>query len=568
MKPTSLYHSILSFPQRSGIAVQFYEKSRLQSWTWPEYFDHIKTLAGSLHRLGVQPQTKVAIKAATGVKWGLLDLALQSLGAVTVPIYPNSTPEEMALILQDSQSRFLFLQNETQELTLQLKPPLEKVIYLEGKIQSTKAHLSWNSFIELCDEDPMPDDWFENLTPPKPEALATLIYTSGTTGRPKGVELSSIQIYSEVTEAFGWAVTPEDVSLCFLPLAHVLGRVEFWAHAYWGYTLAYAESLETLRKNLKQVRPTVFVGVPRVFEKFHEAILAQMEGLGVRRRVFEWALEIGRKISDYTTSRRKVPLNLALQGELADQLVFSKVKQAFGGRLRFAISGGAPLNREIMRFFHSCGVLILEGYGLTETTAAITVNRNTHYKFGTVGLPVGDVKIKIAPDGEILIKSQKVMMGYHNLPEETAKVLQDGWLATGDIGELLPTGELRITDRKKDLIKTSGGKYVAPQKLESLLKENPLVAQALVYGDQKKYVTVLLQINTELSQSLSSQDLEEKIRNHIAETNAKLSSYETIKKFAMVTDPWTIENGLITPSLKLKRKLLIEKYRDVLEGLY
>lgn len=564
----TLYKSILEFPHRNGTAVKFYENGNLTALDWVQYYNEIKKVTSALKGLGVGPGVRVAIKAPTCLKWGLLDLGIQSLGGVTVPIYPNSTPDEIRHILTDSESSYLFLQQEAQAFVLEEVPSLKKIISMHESNNEKSNLLYWNQFIDLNSLSESTEGWFENLTPPTPDELATLIYTSGTTGSPKGVCLSSVQIHSEITEAFSWGISKSDTTLCFLPFAHVLGRVEFWAHVYWGYTLAFAESIEKLRENLQDIKPTVFIAVPRVFEKFYDAILTQMEGLGLKRKLFDWALEIGSQVSQYTIARRKVPLDLALKFQVADQLIFSRIKQAFGGRLRFAISGGAPLPIEVAHFFHTCGVLILEGYGLTETTAAIAVNRPTQFIFGTVGLPVGDVKIKIADDGEILVKSNKVMMGYHNLPEETAKVLQDGWFATGDIGEVLPTGELRITDRKKDLIKTSGGKYVAPQKIENLLKEHRFIANALVYGDQKKYVVVLLQLNTDSTTGISEHDIDEQIRSHVAEVNSKLASFETVKKFTTVTDSWTVENGFLTPSLKLKRKVLISEYKDLLEAMY
>lgn len=551
----TLYQSVLKFPEREGTAIQYYEQGQLKSYSWNEYYIEVKKVTAALKAYGVMTQTKIAIKSPTSLHWGLLDLAIQCLGAVTVPIYPNSTPDEILHILKDSEASLLFLSG-----SLTFEVPKAQVISMENE--------SWNEFLNKGSDWDADPTWFENLPDPETTALATLIYTSGTTGVPKGVCLSSVQIHSEVTEAFSWGITKNDTTLCFLPFAHVLGRVEFWAHVYWGYTLGFAESLEKLKDNLKDIRPTVFIGVPRVFEKFYDAILVQMENLGLKRRLFDWALDIGQEVSQYILSRRKVPLDLALKWQMADSLIFSRIKSAFGGRLRFAISGGAPLPSEIAHFFHKCGVLILEGYGLTETTAAICVNRPTQFVFGSVGIPVGDVKLKIAEDGEILVKSQKVMMGYHNLHDETSRVLKNGWFATGDIGEILSTGELKITDRKKDLIKTSGGKYVAPQKIEGRLKEHPYISQVLVYGDQKKYITALLQLNSETTGNVSRQDIEEQIRNHVAEVNSELSSYETVKKFSLVTDPWTIENGLLTPSLKLKRKALIALYKDLLESLY
>ncbi len=558
----TLYHSLLNFPTRSGVSVEYFENGRLKQLDWNKYYNLIRQVTFSLHRVGVQKQTRVGIMANTCLQWGLLDMAIQSLGAVTVPIYHNSTADEINHILNDSGSQFLFIQN-VRDLTLitSQNQKKTKIISLHQQVDDV---LGWNEFMELGTPE---ENWFESLEVPNDSELATIVYTSGTTGQPKGVCLSHIQIMSEVEEAFSWGISSEDKTLCFLPLAHVLGRIEYWAHIYWGYQLAFSEGIDRLRKNLTQCKPTVFIAVPRVFEKFYEAIMAQMESLGLRRKVFEWALLVGKSVSEYTLYQRKVPLQLALEYELADQLVLSQIKKAFGGRLRFAISGGAPLNPQITTFFHNCGILILEGYGLTETTAAICVGRPTQYVIGTVGIPIGDVQIKIAEDGEILIKSKKVMMGYYNLPDETEKVLNNGWFSTGDIGEMTPTGELRITDRKKDLIKTSGGKYVAPQKLEALITESPLIQHVLVYGDQKKYVVVLLSLKDEAA-LLSEDELSDRLRDHIAQVNSQLASYETVKKFATTQDQWTVENGLLTPSLKTKRKKLINKYKSVLESLY
>jgi long-chain acyl-CoA synthetase len=558
----SLYHSILEFPNRTGIGVEYFIKRRLNRMTWVEYYENIKVTASALANLGVKKQTRVAVMANTQLKWGLVDMAVQSLSAVIVPIYHNSTPEEIEHILKDSSTEFLFIES-LHDLNILKKEAIRNLKLISFEDGANKV-MSWSEFIRTAKIE---DNWFEQLQPPQETDLATIVYTSGTTGLPKGVCLSHVQIISEVKEAFSWGISSADKTLCFLPMAHVLGRVEYWAHIYWGFELAFAEGIEALRKNLVECKPTVFIAVPRVFEKFYEAIFAQMETMGLRRKIFERALKIGEQVSQYTLFQRKVPFQLALEYEVVNLLVFNKIKEAFGGRLRFAISGGAPLNPQITHFFHNCGVLILEGYGLTETTAAICVGRPTQFVIGTVGIPVGDVKIKIADDGEILIKSDKVMTGYYNLPEETVKVLHDGWFSTGDIGKILPTGELKITDRKKDLIKTSGGKYVAPQKIEAVTKDNSLISNVLVYGDQKKYITVMISLTPEAAE-MPARDLQEKLRTHIAHVNSELASFESIKKFTTTTDQWTIENGLLTPSLKTKRKKLIEKYKASLDELY
>lgn len=558
----TLFHSILDFPTRTGVGVEYFEKGRLKRLTWPEYYSEIKKVTSALHSLGVKKQTRVAIMANTSLKWGLADVSIQALSAVTIPIYHNSTADEIHHILKDSETTHLFIES-LRDLN-NLKPESIENLKIISFADGANEVLSWQEFLKL---DSAKEGWFEKLKQPESKELATIVYTSGTTGLPKGVCLSHVQIISEVSEAFSWGISKVDKTLCFLPLAHVLGRIEFWAHIYFGYELAFAEGIDHLKDNLAECKPTVFIAVPRVFEKFYETIHAQMETMGLRRKIFEKALKIGEEVSKYTLYQRKVPLALALEYELAEALVFKKIKNAFGGRLRFAVSGGAPLNPEISKFFHHCGILILEGYGLTETTAAICVGRPTQYIMGTVGLPVGDVQLKIAEDGEILVKSKKVMMGYHKLPEETDKVLKNGWFATGDIGEILPTGELRITDRKKDLIKTSGGKYVAPQKLEFMTKDHPLVSNVVVYGDQKKYIVCLISLSPKANEK-SPQEVEEEIRNHIAQVNSLLAGFETIKKFAFTKDEWTIDNSLLTPSLKIKRKNLVEKYKNELEALY
>jgi long-chain acyl-CoA synthetase len=325
------------------------------------------------------------------------------------------------------------------------------------------------------------------------------------------------------------------------------------------------------------------VAVPRIFEKIYAGILAQLETTPVKKKMFNMAMRIGRKISQKKMNREPVSPTLAAEYIVANKLVFSKIKEAFGGRLRFAVSGGAPLAQEIAEFMHAAGILILEGYGLTETTAAVTVNTPFHYRFGTVGRPIGEVQIKIAEDGEILVKSDKVMKEYYNNPEATRASLHDGWFATGDIGEILPTGELKITDRKRDLIKTAGGKYVAPQKLENLLKAYPIISNVLIHGDQKKYVVALVTLDpaaliqfageydisySDIAALTQNPKVNEHIRKIMADVNTQLSSYETIKSFKILPHEFTIEAGELTPSLKVKRKFLDNKFKDLINSMY
>jgi long-chain acyl-CoA synthetase len=363
----------------------------------------------------------------------------------------------------------------------------------------------------------------------------------------------------------------------------VLGRIEIWGHAIIGHTLAFAESIEKLRDNLLEVKPTLMISVPRVFEKIYSGILSQAEVSPLRSRVFQWALSVGREISRCKIEKKSVPVDLALRYRVAKKLVFDAISERLGGRLRFAISGGAPLSPSIAEFFHSTGLLILEGYGLTETTAAIAVNTPFDYRFGTVGKPIGDVRFKIADDGEILVHSKKVMKEYHKNPDETARVLRDGWFHTGDIGEISEDGYLRITDRKKDLLKTAGGKYVAPQRLEGLLKTNRFISQVHIHGDQRKYVVALVTLNMPEVEKFSAENgipnqdpaklvqhpkIRELARKAIAEANSHLASFESIKNFAILPSEFTIESGELTPSLKIKRKVVEQNYADLIQSLY
>lgn len=564
MNSETLLQKLPELRSRTGTAVILFKNGKKAEIDWQEYSRLIAKTASALKRLGAKKGSRIAIHSENSFEWLLIDLASMYLGCVTIPIYNSVLNDELLFILKDSEAEFLFSSHNSSSFESHVRSHenLKSLILL--KAESTDPR-SWVQFLESGHESEIDLSQLQNIAR---DDLVTLVYTSGTTGRPKGVRITHRQVTSEINEAFGWAMLPGDRTLNFLPLSHILGRVEFWAHAYWGFTLGLSESVDSLRDELALVRPTLLASVPRIFEKFYETIQTRMEALGVKRHLFQWALGIGKESLLYRLNQRKLPLNLALQYELADKLVLSRIRNLFGGQLRFAISGGAPLSQEISEFFYACGVLILEGYGLSETTAAICVNRDHNFKFGTVGLPIGDVQIKIAEDGEILVKSDKVMDGYHGLEEETNDVLENGWLKTGDIGEILPSGHLKITDRKKDLIKTSGGKYVAPQKLEGMLKENPLVSHSLIYGDQRKYIVTLIQIDPQIAVDLSQRELEEKIRLHVASVNTRLASFETIKKFAITRDPWSIETGEVTPSLKLKRKKLIQKYQNILDSLY
>jgi long-chain acyl-CoA synthetase len=422
-----------------------------------------------------------------------------------------------------------------------------------------------------------------------PPDVATIVYTSGTTGPPKGVVQSHGNHLAtlEAIEAAGLMrfSDPEEVDFLFLPLAHSFARAAEYLATYAGSTTVFAQSIDTVASDLRETRPTVMAAVPRIFEKLYARVMAQREAAGLfGRLIFDWAVKVGRNKSRRLQRRDPVPPWVELQVRLADLLVFRRIREALGGRIRFLISGGAPLARDIQEFFHAAGILILEGYGLTETTPILTVNRPDRYKFGTVGLPIEGVTLRLAEDGEILAKGPNVALGYFERPEETAAAWDsEGWFHTGDIGELDEDGFLRITDRKKDLIKTSGGKYVAPQKIENLLKTQPHISQAVVIGDNRKYCVALITLDLEevsrwaAGVGIAVDDPRELARHprvvelidkEVQETNRRLASYESIKSFRILPGDFSQETGELTPSLKVKRKVVSQKYADLIEEMY
>lgn len=583
-------------------AVMFNRGGRWNELDWKSYRAAVETIAAGLQVLGIRKGDRVAILSNTRLEWAASDLAILGLGAVTVPIYQNSTHEDISYILNDSQARVLIC--ESTKAAIKIRAVIEGSKSIETVICFDAPEAALEDLGDGGDEKSIPAQLSLDelqakgsaalkLSPTlyelaveelKSEDMATLIYTSGTTGRPKGVVLTHVQTLSEVADAFPLlGVTPRDRSLTFLPYAHILGRIEIWGHAMTGYTMAFARSIDKMKDDLMEVHPTLIIAVPRVFEKIYNGILAQAEISPVKSKVFHWALAIGREISLFKVNKQSVPMDLALKYQLARRLVFNSIGERMGGRLRFAICGGAPLSQSIAEFFHAAGLLILEGYGLTETTAAITVNTPFDYRFGTVGKAVGEVKLKIAEDGEILVQSKKVMKGYYNDPKATVEAIENGWFHTGDIGELSAEGYLKITDRKKDLLKTAGGKYVAPQRLEGLLKASRFISQVHIHGDQKKYIVALLTLNMSSVEKYAEENgiafkspeqlvenpkIKDLIRKSVAEANTHLASFESIKNFAILPHDFTIESGELTPSLKVKRKVVEARHKETLEKLY
>ncbi len=572
-------------------AIIFPRKGKWIEQTWSNYKSVVEEVSLGLRSLGIKPGDRVAILANTRPEWAYCDMAILCLGAITVPIYHSSTPEDIAHILLNSESKILICENVSllkrfSEVASQTK--VQKVICIDfdaDKITDPEI-FSFEKLQGLGAKEIKlnPLAFQESAKKVNLDDVATIVYTSGTTGIPKGVVLTHTQVMSEVVDIFPLlGISVKDRTLTFLPFTHVLGRIELWGHTIIGYTMCYAEGIDRIRDNFAKTKPTVMVAVPRIFEKIYGAIQLQADTSKIKKKIFSWAVSVGNQVSRCKLERRTLPISVALQYQLAKKLVFDKINHGLGGSLRFVFSGGAPLNPNIAEFFHAVGLTLLEGYGLTETTAAITVNTPFDYKFGTVGKAIGDVKLKLAEDGEILVQSKKVMKEYYLDPKSTAEVMQDGWFKTGDIGEFTADGFLKITDRKKDLIKSAGGKFIAPQKIEGLLKETDFISNVHIHGDQKKYVVALLTLDPQATKhfaetnDISYKDFASliknpKIREHvhelISETNSHLASYETVKNFEILDHEFSIENGELTPSLKVRRKFVDEKYKGLIETMY
>jgi long-chain acyl-CoA synthetase len=561
------------------------------SISWAETEQRVRTMAAGLLALGIQPEDRVAIASSTRVEWLLADLAIMLSGGATTTVYPSTSHDDVGYILADSGSRVVFAENATQvdKITAHRSelPDVTTVIVFEGASSGdgvmSLAELESLGGKHLQQDKDAVDTAVAAI---KPEQLATLIYTSGTTGRPKGVRLTQdAWIYEGVAiDALG-ILRPDDLQYLWLPLSHAFGKVLEAAQLAVGFSSAVDGNVDKLIDNLAVVHPTFMAAAPRIFEKAHSRIvrMTDAEG-GPKKKIFDWAFGVGANVSRLRQQGKEPGGLLALQFKLADVLVFSKIKGRFGGRLRYFVSGSAALSRDIAEWFHAADILILEGYGLTETSAFSCVNRPDKWKFGTVGLPAPGTDVKIAEDGEVLVKGPGVMKGYHNLPAETAEAFtDDGWLRTGDIGEL-DDGMLRITDRKKDLIKTSGGKYVAPQSIEGLFHAvNPYASQIIVHGDSRNYVVALVTLDPEAIQSwakkqglpvtsyadiVGSEQTRAMVQGHIDTVNSRVNRWETIKKFEILPTDLTIESGDLTPSLKVKRKAVEKKYADVLNSMY
>jgi long-chain acyl-CoA synthetase len=555
------------------------------------FVERVKNVALGLASLGVRPGDRIALLSENRPEWSIADLAILSLGAINVPIYTTQALEQIEYILSDSGARGIFISTRRlykHALPVFAKRPLEHVIFFEPDVAEDVEHGIALDELEqrgraLAEQRPGAFEAY--LQAVRAEDLATIIYTSGTTGEPKGVMLTHNNFTSNVISiAKGLPITATDVALSVLPLSHIFERDGFYVFCYCGVSVYYAASFDQVGENLREVAPTVMTAVPRLFEKvYHRIIKKGMSAKGYRKSIFMSSLAVGQKYGELKDKRKLVFPRLAIKQKLADKLVFSKWREGVGGRLRYFVSGGAPLSPALSYSYLAAGIPILQGYGATET-CIVSANRPGNNHVGSVGIPFDGIEIKIAEDGEILVRGPNVMRGYYGQPEATAAVLKDGWFYTGDVGHIEKNGHLYITDRKKDLFKLSNGKYVAPQLIESLLKESEFVSQVVVVGAGRKQPVALIvpdwenlrEALTEAGETAPKDHVElsklpaaiKLVQQDVVKLTSSLVDYERIRKVGLLPNEFSIDGGELTPTLKVKRKVIDERYGDLIEDLY
>jgi long-chain acyl-CoA synthetase len=523
----------------------------------------VDEIANGLLALGIRKGDAFALLGRTTLEWALFDFALGLVGAVGAPIYSSSSARDVQYVLEHSEAVGVLVEDDEQRA--KVEGFRGHVVTFDGLDGLRTRGRAWAT--------EHPGDLDARADSIDEDDLFTFIYTSGTTGPPKACMIRHRNYYAMVhksDEMEDKLLQPGDVMLLYLPLAHNYGRLLHLSAAYHGYTLAFLPDPLRAAAALPRVRPTIFPSVPRVYEKIHAAVVAGFdERTGVQRRIVDWALGVGRRVSRLRQANERVPPLLAAQHRVADKLVYSKVKEKLGGRLRVANAGGAPLSRDIAEFFHAIDILVLEGYGLSEVTTAATVNRPSAFKFGTVGRPMPGVELRLADDGEILIRSDTVFAGYYHDEEATRATIDDeGFVHTGDVGYIDEDGFLVITDRKKDIIVTAGGKNVAPQNLENELKAHRVISQALVVGDRKPYVAALVTIDAEATNGMSADEARSAVQEAVDAVNADRSRYEQIKRFTIVPREFSPEHDEVTPTLKLKRNVIIDHFAQEVAELY
>jgi len=556
------------------------------------FVDRVRDVALGLAELGIKPGDRVALLSENRPEWSIADLAILSLGAINVPIYTTQAVDQIRFILADSGARVIFISNKKlfkhAEQALEGLDFVEQIVFFDEDAAAAVADATSLAALELRGKERArthPAAFDAYLKAIRSDDLATIIYTSGTTGEPKGVMLTHANFISNVLAiTSGLPISSTDIALSVLPLSHIFERSGFYIFCYSGVSVYYAASFDQVGENLKEVRPTVMTAVPRLFEKvYHRIIKKGLAEKGMKRKVFLRSLEVGQRYAELKDKGAWIGPKLALQQKLADRLVFSKWREGVGGRLRYFVSGGAPLSPALSYSFLAAGIPVLQGYGATET-CIVSANRPENNQVGSVGVPFAGIEIKIAEDGEILLRGPNVMRGYYGHPEETEAVLKDGWFATGDVGHLDKKGRLFITDRKKDLFKLSNGKYVAPQQIESLLKQSEFVSQVVVVGTGRKQPSALIVPEWEaVRQALTDAGEEfprdranlakfpaaiKVVQSDVASLTKQLADYERIRRVALLPEEFTIDRGELTPTLKVKRRVIDEKFRDLIEDLY
>jgi long-chain acyl-CoA synthetase len=577
------YYQLETYPLEESLVTKY--NGKWKALSTQQYIDKANALSRGLLRLGVQPNDKIAVISMTNrTEWNIVDIGVLQVGAQNVPIYPTISKEDYEYVLNHSEAIYCFVScTEVLEKILEISPKLKTVkeVYCFDQLDNCQH---WTEVLKMGEDTSNQEEVQARMDAVKPEDLATLIYTSGTTGVPKGVMLSHHNITSNALESSARLpiASGKVKALSFLPLCHVYERMLIYLYQYRGVSINYAESLEAISDNLKEVKPHVMTAVPRLLEKIYDKIIGRGKELtGIKKSLFFWAVEVGLKYEPYGQNGWFYERKLAL----ARKLIFSKWKEGVGGNLELIASGSAALQTRLARIFNAAELGVMEGYGLTETSPVVTVNdmRQGGFRIGTVGKPIGQTEVKIAEDGEILVKGPQVMQGYYKDPEKTAEVIKDGYFHTGDIGEIDKDGFLRITDRKKEMFKTSGGKYVAPQVLENKFKESLFIEQIMVVGEGEKMPAALIQPNFEFLDDWAERkgfDTSDKAKlvtdpkiiaryqEEIDAVNENFAKWEKVKQFRLTPDVWSVEGGHLTPTMKLRRKIVKQKYQGLYEEIY
>lgn len=578
------YYQLEKYPQEKALVTKY--NGNWVATSTQEYIDKANAISRALIKMGVQPNDKVALISSTNrSEWNICDIGIMQTGAQDVPIYPTISEEEYEYVLNHSECVFCFVSDkEVYDKVMAIKDnvPSLKEVYTFNEIEGAK---NWSEVLEMGKDTSNQAELDKRKEAIQEDDIATLIYTSGTTGKPKGVMLSHKNIGSNAK--FSSERLPIEMgkskALSFLPVCHVYERMLHYMYQYCGVELYFAESLDTISQNLNEVKPEVMTAVPRVLEKVYDKIYAKGAELsGIKKKLFFWAIDLGLRYEPYGANGWWYETQL----KLANKLIFSKWREALGGNIKAIASGSAPLQPRLARVFNAGQIPVMEGYGLTETSPVVSVNdmRNHGFKIGTVGRPLRETEVKIAEDGEILVKGPQVMLGYFKNEEETAKVMEGGYFHTGDIGEIDSEGFLKITDRKKEMFKTSGGKYVAPQTIENIMKQSRFIEQMMVVGEGEKMPAALIQPDFEFvkewgklkghnlpydpKELVKNQEVIDRIQEELDNYNAHFGQWEKVKKFQLTPDVWSIEGGQLTPTMKMKRRVILDMYKDLYKNIY